>query len=432
MSKAKLPKILQDLMDQISGDNTPSIMEVMAALEERVSKMDPAEKQMYEELCSEVTEILGRKGYSTRASSAEDRVKEAAAANMPKCPLPAVLHKELSRFVKGQDHAKKVVAVGVYQHYQRRLNGIGGKSNILLTGPTGCGKTEIARTLGKILDVVVTVADSTNLTAHGYVGKDVDSVLLTHLANCGHDREKAENGIIFIDEIDKKSVKKSTTGGPDVGGESVQQALLKILEGTVVELEQGQPGMPKKTYQLDTSNILFIVGGAFVDLEKKIAARLNRHNTGFGAAALASGQKQVIASPDLLPQIMPEDFQNFGLIPEFIGRLPVLAALHPLTEKHMLEIMKEADPSVNILNEFESIFKSFGVELTWEEKALTHVAEYVVNEAKIGARGLRNAISHTLVEKGFELPGSDTKKFKVTKKFIEQRLPLTYKLNVKK
>ena len=428
--KNNLPRILQQLIASAERQNSPALNELMAELEARASTMSPEERKIYDELCAEVTEILGRQGYSTEAKSAEDRATEARIAKLPVCPIPTQMFKDLSRFVKGQDFAKRVVSVGVYQHYQRLRHGIGGKTNILVTGPTGCGKTEIARTLGKILEVDVTIVDATNLTAHGYVGKDVDSILMTHLAACNFDRERAERGIIFIDEIDKKAAKKSSTNGPDVGGESVQQALLKIIEGTRAEFSDGQPGMGKKNYELDTSNILFIVGGAFVGLEKKIAERLNRHTGGnFGMAQAASGSQHVEASFDLLPKVMPEDLNGFGIIPELVGRLPVLAALHPLTEQHMLEIMKETDPSTNILTEYENVFKSFGVKLDWQDDALKHVAEYVVNEAKIGARGLRNAVSHILVDKGFELPGSGETSFEVTKDFAAKMLPLTYNRN---
>ena len=431
MSKNKLPKLVQDFIAKMERENSPTAAEINKAIQARLEKMDDETRKVFKELAEEVERSLGREGFSTKFSTAEEQVEEARLSKVPKVPFPKELAEQLGQYVKGQDHARRTVAIGVYQHYLRHQNPeIGGKSNILLAGPTGCGKTEMARALGRILDVPVHIADATGLTAHGYVGKDTDSILLGLLAACDYDREKAETGIVFIDEIDKKSKKTSTTGGPDVGGESVQQALLKMIEGAEVEIEQASPGMGKRSFKIDTSKILFIVGGAFVGLEKAIADRMYTGKTAYGHSA--SEVDFVEPSIALLPKLLPEDFSKFGIIPELIGRLPVLAALHALDENHMLEILKETHDSVNIVSENKRLFKEFGVELQFEEKALQHVAAYAVKQSKVGARGLRGAIHRLIEDASFELPGSAKKRFRVTESLAQEKLVIDATTSQKK
>jgi ATP-dependent Clp protease ATP-binding subunit ClpX len=343
-------------------------------------------------------------------------------------PLPTEIKAHLDDFVIGQEQAKKALSVAVYNHYKRlrykQAHSTAGdvevdKSNLLLVGPTGSGKTLLAQTLARFLDVPFTIADATVLTEAGYVGEDVENILVRLLQAADYDVARAESGIIFIDEIDKiarKTANPSITR--DVSGEGVQQGLLKILEGTVAAVppKGGRKHPEQALVQINTRNILFICGGAFETLDKIIAHRVNKGGMGFGADIRSSEDNTLT---ELFKQLEPDDLIQFGLIPEIVGRLPIAVALEELDEDAMLNILTQ--PKNALVKQFKSLFAMDGIELEFSPDALKEIVRETMAR-KTGARGLRSVMEKALQQAMFELPGSGTKKLELTAEMIRKGL----------
>ena len=385
-------------------------------LRQEVDKLIEGPNSVY--ICDECVEICHKIMKDEENLTQEDSMGAKDLVSTEELPSPEAIKNVLDEYVIGQDEAKKVLSVAVYNHYKRirnmdKLDDVEvQKSNILLLGPTGCGKTLLAQTLAKILHVPFAIADATTLTEAGYVGEDVENILLRLIQAADYDIKKAEKGIIYIDELDKISRKSENVSiTRDVSGEGVQQALLKIIEGTVANVPpQGGRKHPQQEFlKIDTTNILFICGGAFDGLEKIIEARLDTKTMGFGS-------KKELDIGKIFSQVQPQDIVKFGLIPELIGRLPIITSLNQLSEEALIDIVTK--PKNALLKQYKKLFKMDNVELDIDDDALNAIVECAV-ERKTGARGLRAIMENVMIDAMYEVPSNkDIVKCVITKDVV--------------
>lgn len=371
-------------------------------------------------ICDECIEFINQMRDNDRAERKGASKAKSVGNNIPS---PREIHKFLDQYVIGQDEAKKYLSVAVYNHYKRINQSESDevdieKSNIILVGPTGTGKTLLAKSIARLLDVPFTIVDATVLTEAGYVGEDIESLLTRLLQACDYDVERAERGIVFIDEIDKiarKSDNPSITR--DVSGEGVQQGLLKLLEGSTVLVPPngGRKHPEQKMIAVNTKNILFICGGAFDGIERKIAARMNTHLVGYGHDEKARKQQR----DNLMRYVMPQDLKSYGLIPEIIGRLPVLTSLDPLDRDALRRILTE--PKNAITRQYQKLMELDGIKLTFTDDALDKIVDKAI-EYKLGARGLRSIVETVMVDAMYEAPSSDKKEVDINAEYVERQL----------
>ena len=400
----------------VCADCMQESMDAMSNIPFDISKMPNIPGIQFVNL-SDMDTVLPKR---QRVKKKKEGEKKAPALNIKDIPAPHKIKAQLDGYVIGQEYAKKAMAVAVYNHYKRVATDTMDdieieKSNMLMIGPTGSGKTYLVKTLARLLDVPLAIADATSLTEAGYIGDDIESVLSKLLAAAGNDVEKAERGIVFIDEIDKLA-KKRNASQRDVSGESVQQGLLKLLEGSQVEVPVGANSknamVPLET--IDTKNILFICGGAFPDLEEIIKERLNKHSSmGF----IADLKDKYDGEKDLLSKVTVEDLRKFGMIPEFIGRLPVIFTLQGLNEEMLVKILKE--PKNAILKQYQKLLALDEVQLNFDEDALRAIAAKAM-EKDTGARALRSIIEEFMLDIMYEIPKDDNiGQVTITKEYIE-------------
>ena len=373
-------------------------------------------------ICSSCVEQISEAVKEFRKENGLNGASKVADVNMKDVPKPKEICEFLDKYVIGQDAAKRYLSVAVYNHYKRLAQDKSDdvdieKSNIILVGPTGTGKTLLAKTIARLLDVPFTIVDATVLTEAGYVGEDIESLLTRLLQAADYDVDKAQRGIVFIDEIDKIARKGDNPSiTRDVSGEGVQQGLLKLLEGSIVNVppQGGRKHPEQRMIPVDTKNILFICGGAFDGIERKIAQRLNSHTVGYSNSA-----RKGVKRDNFLQYVAPQDLKSFGLIPEIIGRLPILTHLEPLDRDALRRVLTE--PKNAITKQYEKLFAMDGVKLTFTPEALDLIVDKAV-EYKLGARGLRSIVETVMMDAMFELPSTKTKKFEVTADYALKKL----------
>lgn len=362
----------------------------------------------------------------TMGGNKEDKKKKDAENSLKKLPKPADIKVFLDNYVIGQEDAKKYMSVAVYNHYKRLAQSTDDdvdieKSNIILVGPTGTGKTLLAKTIARLLDVPFTIVDATVLTQAGYVGEDIESLLTRLLQAADYDVEKAQKGIVFIDEIDKIARKGDNPSiTRDVSGEGVQQGLLKLLEGSIVNVppQGGRKHPEQRMIPVDTKNILFICGGAFDGIEQKIAQRLNTHTVGFATDIV----KRNVDRDNFMQYVAPQDLRSFGLIPEIIGRLPIVTHLNPLDREALHRVLTE--PKNAITRQYVKLFAMDKVTLTFDDDMLDFIVDKAI-EYKLGARGLRSIVETVMIDAMYEIPSTNKKSFRVTKEYAREKLAKT-------
>ena len=370
------------------------------------------------ECIDQIHEMLGE-----YRNEAKETAKAAAATDLNKVPRPREINDFLDQYVIGQDAAKKYLSVAVYNHYKRLAQNTDDdvdieKSNIILVGHTGTGKTLLAKTIARLLDVPFTIVDATVLTEAGYVGEDIESLLTRLLQAADYNVEKAEKGIVFIDEIDKIARKGDNPSiTRDVSGEGVQQGLLKLLEGSIVNVppQGGRKHPEQKMIPVNTKNILFICGGAFDGIEQKIAQRLNTHVVGYST----DSARQRVKRDNYLQYVAPQDLKSFGLIPEIIGRLPILTHLDPLDRDALLRVLTE--PKNAIIRQYKKLFEMDNVSLTFAPDALELIVDKAI-EFKLGARGLRSIVESIMIDAIYDIPSTNIKEFEVTRQYAVEKL----------